>query len=51
MVASVASSKEMATKADLTTATAELKAEIKAIKWMFGLVFIMNFAMFIKLFF
>ena len=46
-VSDVACSKDVATKADL----AELKAEVKAIKWMGGIIIAMNAGIFIKLFF
>ena len=46
-VSDVARSKDVATKADL----AELKAEVKAIKWMGGIIIAMNAGIFIKLFF
>ena len=57
-VADVASSKKVATKTDLEklemklmAKIKELMVEIKAIKWMFGLLFVINFGIFIKLFF
>ena len=53
-VADVASTKEVATKADIAEVKGEireLKAELKATQWMLGLLFVMNVAILIKLFF
>ncbi len=56
-VADVASSKEVATKADIVALKSEFKAEIAKIKielkymrWVLGLIFVMNVAILIKLF-
>ena len=50
-VADVTNSREVATKTDLEKIEMRLMAEIKEIKWMFGLLFVMNIGIFIKLFF
>ena len=41
-VADIANSKDVATKADLKEGLAELRADIKAIKWLLGLLVTMN---------
>ncbi len=43
-VADVASTKDVATKADLKEGLAELKADNKAIKWLLGLLVAINVA-------
>ena len=53
-VSDVARSKDVATKADLLRIEkdlGELKAEVKAMKWMGGIIIAMNVGIFIKLFF
>ena len=53
-VADVASSKEVATKMDTAEIKGdirELKGKIVAIQWVLGLLFVMNVAIFAKLFF
>ena len=57
-VADVASSKEVATKADLKEeiakvdkTIAELSGRVIATQWVLGLLFVMNVAIFVKLFF
>ena len=49
-IADIASSKDMATKSDLEKLETRLIAEIKAMKWMFGLLFVMNVGIFLKMF-
>ena len=46
-VADVASSKNVATKADI----AELSGKVVAMQWLLGLLFLMQVAIFVKLFF
>ncbi len=46
-IADVASSKDVATKADIT----RLEIELKYMRWVLGLIFVMNVAILIKLFF
>ena len=53
-VSDVVCSKDVATKADLLRIEkdlGELKAEVKAMKWMGGIIIAMNAGIFIKLFF
>ena len=46
-IADVVSSKDVATKADIT----RLEIELKYMRWVLGLIFVMNVAILIKLFF
>ena len=46
-VADIANTRDIATKADI----AEIKVELKYMRWVLGLLFIMNVAILVKLFF
>ena len=53
-VADIANAKDVATKMDIVrveSAIAELKTELKYMRWVLGLIFVMNVAILIKLFF
>ena len=53
-VADITSSKSVATKMDIVrveSSIAGLKTEVKYMRWMLGLIFVMNVAILIKLFF